>query len=79
MRRFVETWIESGLQAVPSLALGAFEVTPLEIAYAYSVFANLGVKAEPISILAVATRDGKVRSASAVLWSWRRSRVRCCC
>jgi len=35
-------------------------VTPLEIAYAYSAFANLGVKAEPISILAVATRDGKL-------------------
>src|SRR6185369_17016966 len=29
-------------------------------AYAYSAFANLGVKAEPISILAVATRDGKL-------------------
>jgi membrane carboxypeptidase/penicillin-binding protein len=41
-------------------SLGSFEVTPLEIAYAYSAFANLGVKAEPISILAVATRDGKL-------------------
>ncbi len=35
-------------------------MTPLEIAYAYSAFANLGVKAEPISILAVSTRDGKL-------------------
>ncbi len=35
-------------------------MTPLEIAYAYSAFANLGVKAEPISILAVSTRDGKI-------------------
>src|SRR5256885_7417794 len=43
-----------------SVSLGAFEVTPLEIAYAYSAFANLGVKAEPISILAVSTREGKV-------------------
>jgi penicillin-binding protein 1B len=52
--------IESRLQPYPSVSLGAFEVTPLEIAYAYSAFANLGVKAEPISILAVATREGKV-------------------
>lgn len=52
--------IESRLEPYPSMALGSFEVTPLEIAYAYSAFANLGVKAEPISILAVATHDGKL-------------------
>src|SRR5438132_5977682 len=52
--------IESRLEPYPSVSLGSFEVTPLEIAYAYSAFANLGVKAEPISILAVSTREGKV-------------------
>jgi penicillin-binding protein 1B len=52
--------IESRLQPYPSVSLGSFEVTPLEIAYAYSAFANLGVKAEPVSILAVATHDGKL-------------------
>jgi len=52
--------IESRLEPYPSISLGAFEVTPLEIAYAYSAFANLGMKAEPISILAVATPDGKL-------------------
>jgi penicillin-binding protein 1B len=50
--------IESPLAPYPSVALGSFEVTPLEIAYAYSAFANLGVKAEPISILAVSTSEG---------------------
>ncbi len=50
--------VESRLQPYPSISLGSFEVTPLEIAYAYSVFANLGVKAEPVSILAVVGRDG---------------------
>jgi penicillin-binding protein 1B len=50
--------VESRLQPYPSISLGSFEVTPLEIAFAYSVFANLGVKAEPVSILAVVTRDG---------------------
>ncbi len=52
--------IQSRLEPYPSISLGAFEVTPLEIAYAYSAFANLGVKAEPISILAVSTREGKL-------------------
>ena len=50
--------IQSHLEPYPSVSLGAFEVTPLEIAYAYSAFANLGVKAEPISILAVSKNDG---------------------
>src|SRR6266852_3797157 len=50
--------IQSHLAPYPSVSLGSFEVTPLEIAYAYSAFANLGVKAEPISILAVSTSEG---------------------
>jgi len=52
--------IESHLEPYPSVSLGSFEVTPLEIAYAYSAFANLGVKAEPISILAVSDGAGKL-------------------
>ena len=52
--------VESRLQPYPSVSLGSFEVTPLEIAYAYSVFANLGMKAEPVSILAVVRRDGQL-------------------
>ncbi|HYI09767.1 MAG TPA: PBP1A family penicillin-binding protein [Thermoanaerobaculia bacterium] len=53
--------VESKLQPYPSISLGSFEVTPLEISFAYSVFANLGVKAEPVSILAVVTRDGELK------------------
>lgn len=53
--------VESRLEAYPSVSLGSFEVTPLEIAFAYSVFANLGVKAEPVSILAVVERSGAIR------------------
>ena len=54
--------VESRLEPYPSISLGSFEVTPLEIAYAYSVFANLGVKAEPVSILAVVKRDGELET-----------------
>jgi penicillin-binding protein 1B len=55
--------VESRLQPYPSVSLGSFEVTPLEIAYAYSVFANLGVKAEPVSILAVVDHSGELRES----------------
>ena len=55
--------VESKLQPYPSVSLGSFEVTPIEIAYAYSVFANLGVKAEPVSILAVVLNDGTLKES----------------
>lgn len=40
------------------LALGAAEVTPLQFAEAYGVFANGGYKVEPTAILKVETADG---------------------
>jgi penicillin-binding protein 1B len=45
--------IESRLRAVPSLALGASEVTPLELARAYGVFAAGGQLADTRSVLRV--------------------------
>jgi penicillin-binding protein 1B len=52
--------IESPLRAVPSMALGAFEVTPLEMAAAYTTLANGGIRAEPLSIVQVVDPDGRV-------------------
>jgi penicillin-binding protein 1B len=52
--------IGSRLRAYPSIALGAFEISPLEIASAYSVFANGGVRVEPKTIVAVETFEGAV-------------------
>jgi penicillin-binding protein 1B len=52
--------VGSALRPYPSVALGAFEVSPLEIASAYSVFANEGVRVEPIAIVGVVTSDGRV-------------------
>ncbi|MBN2030248.1 PBP1A family penicillin-binding protein [bacterium] len=40
--------------------LGSDVVIPLEITSAYSVFANRGVRAEPIAILRIEDRDGNV-------------------
>lgn len=52
--------IQSPMEPYPSLALGAFEVTPLELAAAYSVFPNQGIRTEPVAIRQVVTPDGEV-------------------
>lgn len=52
--------IESRLKAVPSLALGSSEVTPLEITAAYGVFPNLGVRVDPYFIERIVQRGGDV-------------------
>jgi penicillin-binding protein 1B len=52
--------IGSPLRAYPSIALGAFEISPIEIASAYSVFANSGVRIEPNAIVGVMNSDGAV-------------------
>jgi penicillin-binding protein 1B len=49
--------ITSKLLATPALALGAYEVTPMEMARAYTVFANQGTRVEPVFIRS--TRDSK--------------------
>ena len=48
------------LTAVPSIALGAFEVTPIELARAYTPFANGGVRPGAITtVRAVQLGDGR--------------------
>jgi penicillin-binding protein 1B len=51
--------IESPLPALPSLALGSAEVTPLELATAYGVFSERGIRVTPWIIRAVTDRNGK--------------------
>ena len=48
------------IQPTPAVALGAYEATPLEVAGAYTIFANEGVKMEPYMLTTVRSRDGKV-------------------
>jgi penicillin-binding protein 1B len=52
--------IGSRLRGFPSVALGAFEASPMEIAGAYGAFANSGVRVAPNAIVAVTTGDGRV-------------------
>jgi penicillin-binding protein 1B len=52
--------IGSRLRAYPSIALGAFEISPMEIAAAYAVFANGGIRVEPNAIVGVLGAEGSV-------------------
>jgi penicillin-binding protein 1B len=42
--------LDPSIQPTPSVALGAYEMTPLEIAGGYTILANEGVRAEPMFI-----------------------------
>jgi penicillin-binding protein 1A len=50
--------VRGNLQPYPSLALGAFETTLLELTSAYQVFANGGIKCNPYYIKEIRDRDG---------------------
>ena len=53
----------SDLQPHPSIALGALEVTPLELVTAYAPFGNGGIRVQPRLVTRIEAPDGKV------LWS----------
>ena len=50
--------IKSKLDLYPAIALGASEVSPLEITSAFATIANHGIYNEPISILRMEDKDG---------------------
>ncbi|HOD53520.1 MAG TPA: PBP1A family penicillin-binding protein [Candidatus Cloacimonadota bacterium] len=52
--------IESELLAYPSLALGTSDVSPLEMATAYSVFASGGYLNKPWAIVSIKDKSGRV-------------------
>ena len=48
------------IRPTPAVALGAYEATPLDIAGAYTVFANEGVYVRPTLLASIRGRDGRV-------------------
>ena len=48
------------IQPTPAVALGAYEVTPLEIAGGYTIFANRGMFARPYYIASIGDQHGGV-------------------
>ena len=52
--------ITSKIQTDPSMALGAVEVTPMEMASAYDAFSNGGIKVAPFGIERIRTAGGRL-------------------
>lgn len=52
--------ISTSLPAVPSLPIGSASVLPMDIIAAYSAFATLGTRVDPIGIIRVEDKDGNI-------------------
>ncbi len=50
----------SRMRPYPSMALGAFEVSLLELTSAYSAFANSGARSEPYPLVSISDREGRI-------------------
>jgi penicillin-binding protein 1B len=48
----------SNIRATPAVALGAYELTPVEVAGAYTAFATVGTRAEPVFLKNVTSAGG---------------------
>ena len=58
--------MNADLKATPSLALGAYDVTPLEVAGAYTIFSNKGAYVEPSMMIEIRGPDGETAYENAV-------------
>lgn len=52
------------IKGTPAVALGAYELSPLEVAAGYTTFANGGVRAEPMFIRSVVSKDGQTQEGN---------------
>jgi penicillin-binding protein 1B len=52
--------LKSNIRPTPAMALGAYEMTPLEVAKGYTAFANYGVRCESELLGRVVSHDGKL-------------------
>lgn len=50
--------LNEDIKATPALALGAYQVSPLEIAGAYTIFANQGTRVQPTFVSVIRDRSG---------------------
>jgi penicillin-binding protein 1B len=54
----------SNIQPTPAVALGAYEMTPIDVASAYTPFATNGFRAEPLFLRSVLAADGTVEETA---------------
>jgi penicillin-binding protein 1B len=59
-----EVGFTSPLAPVPALALGSFEVTPLELAGSYATLANAGERIAPTAVRAIVDAEGQLEAPS---------------
>jgi penicillin-binding protein 1B len=55
----------TNIMATPAMALGAYEMTPIDVAAGYTIFANNGNRTDPLFIRSVVNADGSVAEANA--------------
>ncbi len=58
--------LDPSIQPTPSVALGAYEMTPLEVAAGYTILANDGVRTEPMFIRNVVNSQGEALEQNAI-------------
>jgi penicillin-binding protein 1B len=58
--------LDPSIQPTPSVALGAYEMTPLEVATGYTILANDGVRTEPMFIRNVVNAQGESLEENAI-------------
>jgi penicillin-binding protein 1B len=58
--------LDPSIQPTPSVALGAYEMTPLEVATGYTILANEGVRTEPMFIRNVVNAQGESLEENAI-------------
>ena len=58
--------LDPSILPTPSVALGAYEMTPLEVAGGYTILANEGVRAEPMFIRNVVDSSGQSLEHNAI-------------
>lgn len=54
----------TNIQPTPAVALGAYEMSPIDVAAGYTAFAANGVRAEPLFIRSVVSADGRVEESA---------------
>ncbi|HTC65275.1 MAG TPA: PBP1A family penicillin-binding protein [Candidatus Saccharimonadales bacterium] len=61
-----EFGLDPSIQPTPSVALGAYEMTPLEVATGYTILANDGVRTEPMFLRNVVNSKGESLEENAI-------------
>jgi penicillin-binding protein 1B len=56
----------NNIMATPAVALGAYEMTPVDVAAGYTAFATIGTRAEPLYLRGVVSAGGQLEESDSV-------------